>query len=192
VETKIQQPACPATDVIGAGPRIVHEGKQENSEWSGFAHAKPRHPRTAAAILADGTLLLAVVDGRQKASVGMTLEELANALIDLGAREAINLDGGGSSTFYAAGRIWNNPSDGRPRPVSDGLLVFHFPDWASLRSWLEASTLFSPAEKAPLLSELSRPNPSGRKLLSLIPANPANPNPARILREAITMMSRAK
>lgn len=192
VEAKVGQPACDASDVIGAGPRIVHDGKVDNSEWSGFAHAKPRHPRTAAAILSDGTLLLAVVDGRQKASVGMTLEELSNTLIELGAREAVNLDGGGSSTFYAAGRVWNQPSDGRPRPVSDGLLVFHFPDWASLGSWLEASSLFSASEKAPLLSEVSRPSPNRRKLLSLIPLNPVNPNPARILREAITMMPRAK
>jgi hypothetical protein len=192
IEAKVEQSVCPATDVIGAGPRIVHEGKIENSEWSGFAHAKPRHPRTAAAILADGTLLLAVVDGRQKASVGMTLEELANTLIDLGAREAVNLDGGGSSTFYADGRVWNNPSDGRPRPVSDGLLVFHFADWNSLRAWVQSSAFFSTAEKAPLLAELARPRPERRKLLAAIPVSAANPNPARILREAITMMPRGK
>jgi len=53
----------------------------------------------------------------------MTLEELAGELVRLGAVEAMNLDGGGSTTMVVAGRVRNSPSDGRERPVSDALLV---------------------------------------------------------------------
>ena len=54
----------------------------------------------------------------------MTLEELASVLIELGAVEAINLDGGGSTTLVVKGRILNHPSDPTgERPVSDAILV---------------------------------------------------------------------
>lgn len=86
----------------------------------GVAFATTRHPRTAVGI-ADGgkRLLLVVVDGRQPAwSVGMSLRETASLMLALGAREAINLDGGGSSALVYADRdsarvmrIANHPSD---------------------------------------------------------------------------------
>jgi exopolysaccharide biosynthesis protein len=87
--------------------------------------ATDRHPRTAIAALGDRRALLAVVDGRQPAlSVGMTLDELARLLIEFGATEAINLDGGGSTTMVVQGQIVNNPSDvSGERPVSDAILV---------------------------------------------------------------------
>ena len=78
------------------------------------------HPRTAIGIDRDTkTLLFLVVDGRQKFSRGYTMVELANKMIDLGADEALNLDGGGSSTMMASGRggrlkVINSPSDGAP------------------------------------------------------------------------------
>jgi hypothetical protein len=90
-----------------------------------------RHPRTAAAVTKDGaTLLLLVVDGRQKDwSVGVTLVELAGILLDAGAWDAVNLDGGGSSAMWAkrpaaaAGAVLNRPSDGHVRPVANHLGV---------------------------------------------------------------------
>jgi exopolysaccharide biosynthesis protein len=90
-----------------------------------------RHPRTAAGVSRDGrTLLLVVVDGRQDGwSVGVTLPELARILLDAGAWNAVNLDGGGSSALWyrasgeSDGRILNRPSDGRVRPVASHLGV---------------------------------------------------------------------
>jgi exopolysaccharide biosynthesis protein len=90
-----------------------------------------RHPRTAAGVSRDGrTLLLAVADGRQPGwSVGLTLPELARLMIEAGAWNAVNLDGGGSSAMWyrepgsGAGRVLNRPSDGRVRPVASHLGV---------------------------------------------------------------------
>ncbi len=89
-----------------------------------------RHPRTAAGLTADGrTLLLVVIDGRQPGwSIGLTLPELADLMIQFGAESAVNLDGGGSSSFIFAPpggpQVTNRPSDGRWRPVGSSLGVF--------------------------------------------------------------------
>ncbi len=87
------------------------------------------HPRTAIGIDREtNMLLLLVVDGRQKFSRGYTMVELANRMIDLGADEALNLDGGGSSTMVAKKEdglvgVVNHPSDGGQRSVPNGLEV---------------------------------------------------------------------
>lgn len=82
-----------------------------------------RHPRTAAGLSADGrTLILAVVDGRSTASVGMTCTELGALMKELGTHDASNLDGGGSSTMWIAGDgVVNDPSDGAQRVVGNHL-----------------------------------------------------------------------
>ena len=85
------------------------------------------HPRTAVGIDEDtGDVLLLVVDGRQSFSRGYTKVETARMMRDLGAEDALNLDGGGSSTMVArrtSGRlgVLNSPSDGYQRPVANGL-----------------------------------------------------------------------
>jgi hypothetical protein len=87
------------------------------------------HPRTAIGIDRDSkTLILLVVDGRQKFSRGYTMVELANKMVDLGADEALNLDGGGSSTMMTKGRggrlkVINSPSDGRQRSIANGIEI---------------------------------------------------------------------
>ena len=87
------------------------------------------HPRTAIGIDREtNQLLLLVVDGRQSFSRGYTMVELANRMIDLGADEALNLDGGGSSTMVAKKEnglvgVVNYPSDGGQRSVPNGLEV---------------------------------------------------------------------
>ncbi len=89
------------------------------------------HPRTAIGIDRDtGRLLLLVIDGRQKFSRGYTLVELARMLKQLGAEDALNFDGGGSSTMVAANRdgqvqVRNSPSDGRQRSIPDGIAVLY-------------------------------------------------------------------
>ena len=117
-----------AEDILGGGPKIVTAGRVDITaarEKIAPAFVTDRHPRSAIASLADGRVLLLVVDGRQpERSVGMTLDELARVLIELGAVDAINLDGGGSTTLVVKGAILNRPSDPTgERPVSDAILV---------------------------------------------------------------------
>jgi exopolysaccharide biosynthesis protein len=114
--------------VLGAGPHLLHRGEQLAGEKESFPDGfyGQRHPRTALGVKADGTIVLATVDGRQpKTSLGMSIPELAALMAALGCVEAINLDGGGSTTMAVRGRVVNSPSDpSGERPVSDALLVF--------------------------------------------------------------------
>ncbi len=125
--------AAAAVAGIGAGSDetpgtlLVQDGK--NLGKTARVQPEKRHPRTAVGVSADGTtLIVAVVDGRRAGwSVGMTLPELADLMIEQGAREAINLDGGGSSSFVYVGAdgkvLENKPSDGSFRPVANHLGV---------------------------------------------------------------------
>jgi exopolysaccharide biosynthesis protein len=189
VEAKVNQDACPARDVVSAGPRIVRQGQLDLSE-KGFAHALVRHPRTAAGVGKNGEILFVVVDGRQHASVGMTLEELGQTMIELGAWEAVNLDGGGSSTFFAQDRIWNRPSDGRTRPVSDAILVFSIASSEELRQQIrrlaETEGILSSA-LARRLQELAA-KAQWKAMLGELDRGQASEFTKRILREAIEAM----
>ena len=113
--------------VIGGGPTLVQKGKVRiTAVEERFRNdvSQGRAPRTALAVDAKGNLLLTTVDGRQPGySAGMTLRELARTLDELGAQEAINLDGGGSTTMALKGQVVNLPSDGRERWVSNALIV---------------------------------------------------------------------
>ncbi len=87
-----------------------------------------RHPRTAVGYDDDGRLYLVVVDGRQPSlSNGASLTDLAIILLELGATDALNLDGGGSSTFILENgdgfKAMNSPSDGSLRKVYNSLLI---------------------------------------------------------------------
>jgi hypothetical protein len=118
-----------ASFIVGGGPQLIKDARIAiTTEAEGIAakFASDRHPRTAIAKLKDGRILLATVDGRQPGvSVGMTLAELANLLLEFGAVEGINLDGGGSTTMVINGKLVNAPSDQTgERPVSDALLIF--------------------------------------------------------------------
>ncbi len=118
---------APGDQVIGGGPRLVREGKvsvERESGRIGDSFVQARHPRTAIGYRGR-KLYLVTVDGRQPGhSIGMTLPELAQAMLDLGCTDAVNMDGGGSTTLWARGAIINRPSDGRERAVANGLLVF--------------------------------------------------------------------
>ena len=119
--------------VVGGGPRILSAGRVAvAARAEGFAPVQSflqsfvagRQPRTLAGVRADGTLLLVTVDGRAPGwSAGMTLPESARLMRSLGARDALNLDGGGSSTMTVRGEVVNRPSDRIERRVSDGLFV---------------------------------------------------------------------
>ena len=116
------------TQAVGGGPWLVKGGMTTvDGEAEGFPKSdfiEKRHPRSAAGVTRDGKLLLVTVDGRRDWSAGCTLYELAELMKSLGAVNALNLDGGGSSTMFVGGGIVNAPSDGRERPVADSLLVY--------------------------------------------------------------------
>jgi len=104
---------------IGGGPSLVENGRA--MEWNGFF--RMRHPRTALG-WNDESLFLVVVDGRQgDISIGMTFSQLADYLVKLGCKEAMNLDGGGSTTLWAYGMVKNSPSEGEERPAPNALVV---------------------------------------------------------------------
>lgn len=102
---------------IGGGPILMKDGQVVVDD------DKVRHPRTAVGINAD-SIFWVVVDGRQpELSVGMSLPELAGLMRDLGCTDALNLDGGGSTTLWLEGRVMNSPSDGRERSVANALVL---------------------------------------------------------------------
>jgi exopolysaccharide biosynthesis protein len=113
---------------IAGVPQLIKNGKIAitwEQEKSSKAFVETRHPRTAVAKMKDGKFLMITVDGRQPGvSVGMNLNELAEYLFSLGAVEAMNLDGGGSTTMFLDGKVVNTPSDKEgERKVSDAILV---------------------------------------------------------------------
>ena len=82
------------------------------------------HPRTAVGFNADSTrLYFVVVDGRQEISIGATLKDMMGIFLALGAVNAMNMDGGGSSCMVVNNEVINDPSDGYVRPVGNGCLV---------------------------------------------------------------------
>lgn len=104
-------------NVIGGGPVLVRKG-----EVAPGAEADVRHPRTAMGVDKDGNLWYAIVDGRQPMSVGATLRETGEVMRKLGCVEAINLDGGGSSSMMLFGTTLNRPSGGVERAIANGIL----------------------------------------------------------------------
>ena len=115
-------------DIVAGVSRLISGGKVALSwehEKAAKAFAETRHPRTAVAKLKDGKFLMVTVDGRQPGvSVGMSLQELAEYLLSLGAVDAVNLDGGGSTTMYLDGKVVNTPSDKEgERKIGDAIVV---------------------------------------------------------------------
>lgn len=91
--------ALPYPDIMTAGPLLIwHDTLQYMRDDRTFV--TNRHNRTAVGIREDGTVLLVVADGRFKAAAGLSLSELQQILRWLGCRDALNLDGGGSTTLF--------------------------------------------------------------------------------------------
>ncbi|HLM31664.1 MAG TPA: phosphodiester glycosidase family protein [Solirubrobacterales bacterium] len=122
--------AMPAGDLLQAGPMLVRDAANcaaAGHDPEGFSAGSRqfdsditvgRYPRAALA-LTPSDVLAVVCDGRTDADAGLTLSELAAALVDLGAEQAINLDGGGSASLVFDGRLRNRPHEehGVPLPV---------------------------------------------------------------------------
>lgn len=104
----------PDSNIMTAGPLLIYQDSMQPMR-NDLSFVNRRHNRTAVGIRPDGTVLLLVVDGRTRQSEGMTLDELSATLRWLGCCDALNLDGGGSTTMYVNGYpdngIVNHPSD---------------------------------------------------------------------------------
>jgi hypothetical protein len=122
-------------EVVGGYPFLVVQGRRNFFRASPGANLRLRHPRTALCYNRE-KIIFVVVDGRQpQRSVGMTLEELGDLMVELGCETAMNTDGGGSSVMavktevggsrLAAGelRIVNSPSDGPERGRGNAWLI---------------------------------------------------------------------
>lgn len=112
-------PALPVTEAVGGGPTLLRDGRLVYQAQAN----EPRHPRTAIGF-DDRQVVALAIDGRRAGhSVGLTLPELAALMQEFGCREALNLDGGGSTTCWVRGRVLNRPSDGSERSVSNALAL---------------------------------------------------------------------
>jgi hypothetical protein len=114
--------------IVGGMPALFLKQRdllQHNEEKMRAGFDTERHPRTAVGLRADGTWVFVVIDGRQPdLSIGMNLKDLSELLLSLGCMDALNLDGGGSSTLYYQGKVVNSPSDAtKDRPVSDAFVI---------------------------------------------------------------------
>ncbi len=117
---------------VGGGALILHDGEWYDDDDAPYREENfKRMPCSGAAIAPDGRLFLVEVDGRQpELSVGVTRREFSALMRALGASEGLLLDGGGSSTLVARrlgeslADVVNSPSDGRERPVADGIFVY--------------------------------------------------------------------
>ncbi len=111
------------------GSHIMLRSDNTSNIAVGTEFADTRHPRTAVGTKPDGSVVIMVVDGRQSTiSNGASLADLADIFASMGCSEAINLDGGGSSTFVLKNSkgefvVENSPSAGALRAVANGFLV---------------------------------------------------------------------
>ena len=123
------------TTVTNGGPLLVHDGEVHITQrQDGFVHPGDpsfaygwfvkRNPRTIAGVDAQGRTVLITVDGRSAGDLGLSVPEAADVARSLGLVDAINLDGGGSTTMVVNGSVISHPSDATgERPVGDALLI---------------------------------------------------------------------
>jgi len=107
---------------IGGAPTLVKNGQEnvtynEEIMWGSGVGLDNGDPRTAVGYTANNHVIMIVADGRQAASQGVGLPELAQIMINLGCVEAMNLDGGGSTQMAVGNQLVNTPSESRPVPT---------------------------------------------------------------------------
>jgi hypothetical protein len=114
-------------EMIGGYPMLLLNGKAVHHDEAGLrtTFADRRHPRAVIGVDREGRVHIVAVDGRQPPySEGMSLEELGEFMLAHGITDALNLDGGGSTTFVVRGQIANKPSDPNgERAVANALIV---------------------------------------------------------------------
>lgn len=123
--------------LLTAGPFLLAHGKNVALNAAGEEEFSTSmlgaHPRTAIGKKPDGSMVMLIAEGRMKNENGLRLEEIADILLGKGCNEAINLDGGGSSTLILSGEFYgkdkaencvqNKPSDGDERAIANGIVV---------------------------------------------------------------------
>lgn len=124
----------PDSNIMTAGPLLIYHG-EDVPQRVDKSFVSDRHNRTAIGVKSDGTVLLVVVDGRTRQSEGMSLPDFVRLLRSLGCYDALNLDGGGSTTMFVDGfghnGIVNHPTDNGKydhegeRTVSNCIVVLH-------------------------------------------------------------------
>lgn len=117
----------PAPQSLGTSFRILDHSRVRipHPHWR---FVRGHEPRTMLATKPDGTVLLITVDGRwRRHSLGASMRQAADLARRLGATDAANLDGGGSTTFVVRGHVLNRPSDGYERGVVNSLVVVRDP-----------------------------------------------------------------
>lgn len=117
--------------VLVSGPLMLHGGKACDISTCNQDFVNTKHPRSAVALTSNGTVLFIVVDGRKKGKAeGVSISELTHIISVLGGKDALNLDGGGSSTLWSASYphheqgIINTPSGKVERKVANSLCVY--------------------------------------------------------------------
>jgi Phosphodiester glycosidase len=128
IVARADAPAQPAGDLLQAGPLLVadgavafdpeadHEGFSAGADQFDSDITAERHPRAALGIC-DGELIAVTCDGRRTGvDAGLSMSELAQVMVDLGAERAINLDGGGSTTHVHCGHLLNRPYSDQDQP----------------------------------------------------------------------------
>lgn len=129
--TKQDEKACTLKKgtVLVSGPLMLLDGKARDLSACNQGFVNTKHPRSAVALTKDKKVLLIVVDGRLKGkSEGVNIPELTHMIRILGGKDALNLDGGGSSTLWSAALpdkgIANTPCGSAERQVGNSLCVF--------------------------------------------------------------------
>ncbi|MGN9839289.1 phosphodiester glycosidase family protein [Nonomuraea sp. H19] len=140
-ERGVPVPVQPQTSIVNGGPLLLRDGAValdpvrdgwspqdiDGADRGAFYNGwyLRRNPRTAAGVARDGRIILLTVDGRRPAhSVGLSISEVAQVMRSLGAVDAINLDGGGSTAMVVGGALQGTPSDSTgERPDGDAIVV---------------------------------------------------------------------
>lgn len=102
-------------EVLASGPLLLQGGSPVREEWPQDSFFSSRHPRTVMGIKSDGWVYFVVIDGRSRGqAAGVTIPEAVQVALMLGLDDAINLDGGGSSTLWCEGLgVISHPCDNR-------------------------------------------------------------------------------
>ena len=132
----------PLRTAVGGNQLLIVDGELQQHPDNGYA------PRAAVGFSSDGSVMyLMTVDGRQAGAEGVTVNDMAELMAELGAHNALNIDGGGSATLLARKpgseepAIVNSPSDGTERPVPNGLVVSASPGSGSVSGYTVSSAM---------------------------------------------------
>ena len=110
--------------ILSGGPYLVKDGEvYVDMTAEKLSSVGGRNPRTAIGYTQNNHLILITADGREGASIGLTLNELANLMKQLGCVNAMNLDGGGSTVMYVNGHVVNKPAVQGGIPLSHTLVI---------------------------------------------------------------------